>query len=1208
MSNESNKKEPKFDKYQTEAINARNNSVVSAGAGSGKTTVLAERFSSLVLDRNENTGVDQILTLTFTKKATVEMSARIYRVLRQHNPEKAADFYKANIKTLDSYCNTVAKMGCQYYGISPDFTQDDEQISSAVYSMALPFILENKDRESIKALVTAEGFDNLASELFVQPILSNSTIAEPIDFDRMIEKQIKFIVDNWNSKTEEINGIIAQMEKLFENAHESMNTSTANYAKYAIFFGNNVTEEIPEPLVISADDIREQKIEKIIAYTKSIKAVSELPKPGNAKGLKDLTPSLNELKEKCGQLFSLFNFIYGYKTTADLIPLLKEFQDRVNRYKRSTGILSFKDISNMAKCILRDYPEIRAIEKNRYKYIMIDEFQDNNQDQRDMLFMLAEKKSICKKGVPSVDELEEKKLFFVGDEKQSIYRFRGADVSVFNALSNDFSKGNLNMSTNYRSDSALIMGFNTIFGGCDYPIPPAPVENKEMEESLNAQKIPAAFFTENSNLNEVPNYEAVYKNVLLPELKQKEADSTENREKIFRPHIHFGLYNLDQEVAPGDYSTEEAEAQWIAEKIRKITTEGIDGTVYTFSDIAILTKTYSLQPLYEKVFLKNGIPYNAEVVTGFFSDGPVNDIFSMLRLCAYPEDTMAYSQVLRSPWVNLTFTQANEIILAKEKNTLPFSEDAEKILPSDALRRFNHAKEFFIDLNLTAKTEPLTKTVTKLWYDSGYRFETMWNNRVLMYGKLYDLIFELARQSEENKMTLGAFVDSVRSYRDQAERLDNMDIPMEQSEGVHILSIHKSKGLEYPIVFVAATHKKGVNDINNTAAYSSREHGITINTPCHPEIGGSNFFFELAKKENQNQNAAELRRLTYVALTRAKNHLFITNGKYTPGNNVQNYIPGQESNPTKIFQILEPVYNHYFEERDSAMESGPFSREFIISANLGKGDMDDNNEDAKINLLKSLEKAKTYAKAEEIEKEEPKKIYANPSQLHAADDETYTKVKLNNSVPYCEGTFKIYDRINEIIESTVQEYEGKEKVPSFDHTHFGTIAHAYLEAKINGTVPVYSNRTTVGLENRTSAIKEIEEICTLMADSFEKSELGKKAINSKWHKAEYDFRCRINMDDGSSKIIKGSIDLVFENDDGTYTVVDYKTNQTINPETYIAQLACYREAVSQMMGVGPEKVFCSLYYLRFNREIDITKETSSANLQDAIRAYENLNS
>ena len=214
MSNESNKKEPKFDKYQTEAINARNNSVVSAGAGSGKTTVLAERFSSLVLDRNENTGVDQILTLTFTKKATVEMSARIYRVLRQHNPEIAADFYKANIKTLDSYCNTVAKMGCQYYGISPDFTQDDEQISSAVYSMALPFILENKDRESIKALVTAEGFDNLASELFVQPILSNSTIAEPIDFDRMIEKQIKFIVDNWNSKTEEINGIIAQMEKL----------------------------------------------------------------------------------------------------------------------------------------------------------------------------------------------------------------------------------------------------------------------------------------------------------------------------------------------------------------------------------------------------------------------------------------------------------------------------------------------------------------------------------------------------------------------------------------------------------------------------------------------------------------------------------------------------------------------------------------------------------------------------------------------------------------------------------------------------------------------------------------------------------------------------------------------------------------------------------------------------------------------------------
>ena len=98
-----------FDENQKKAITVSRNAVVSAGAGSGKTTVLAERFSYLVTEKHYN--ADQILTLTFTKKATVEMSDRIYKVLKKKAPEQAAQFFKSNIKTLDSYCNSVAKTG-----------------------------------------------------------------------------------------------------------------------------------------------------------------------------------------------------------------------------------------------------------------------------------------------------------------------------------------------------------------------------------------------------------------------------------------------------------------------------------------------------------------------------------------------------------------------------------------------------------------------------------------------------------------------------------------------------------------------------------------------------------------------------------------------------------------------------------------------------------------------------------------------------------------------------------------------------------------------------------------------------------------------------------------------------------------------------------------------------------------------------------------
>ncbi|MBQ0039824.1 MAG: UvrD-helicase domain-containing protein [Treponema sp.] len=1198
--NTETKKRPEFDSYQKDAINARKNSVVSAGAGSGKTTVLAERFSSLVLEPGKNIGVDQILTLTFTKKATVEMSARIYKVLRQHDPQKAADFFKANIKTLDSYCNTVAKMGCHYYGISPDFTQDDEQINSAINAMALPYILEHRENKAIKSLVRADSFERIAEELFVEPILSYSTIAEPVDFDSMVALQVKEIVRRWNKTTELLNNDFVEMEAGFRNA-QGMNFSNDTVLAYNAVYGSDATVEIPEPIHITEETVTSLKINHILEYMKITGGIAGLKKPGNLKGLKDLSEIINDIKARYEELCNLFTFISGYETTTELLPLLKDFQNKVNAYKRSTGILSFKDISNMAKCILRDYPEIRQIEKERYRFIMIDEFQDNNQDQRDMLFMLAEKLSRKEPGIPEVKDLEPEKLFFVGDEKQSIYRFRGADVSVFNALSGDFKDGNLNMSTNYRSASALIKGFNTIFGGYDYPLPAAPIENQE--ESNVAVEIPSAFYNNHKDYGfDIPGYEAVYKEVLLPEEKQKEAAVESNREKIFEPHIHFALFDKEKENGSEPIAEEEAEAQWIAEKIKELTTTGIGGKVYSHNDIAILMRSYSLQPLYERTFLKNGVPYNTEVVTGFFSDGPVNDIFSMLRLCAYPDDTMAYAQVLHSPWVNLTFKQANEIILAPRTEGVPFSEDAKSILPKDALRRYNHAKKFFEELNSSAKTEPLTKTVTKLWYGSGYRYETMWNNTVVMYSKLYDLIFELARQSEENKMTLGAFVDSVRTYRDQAEKLDNMDIPLEQSEGVHILSIHKSKGLEYPVVFVIATHKKGNNDRNDKAVYVSKKYGITVNACATPEIGGTNPFFSEAKEENNAMTGAELRRLAYVALTRAKDHLFITNGKYAKSKNYASYIPGNGGNPSTLFGILEPIYNYYFDGRDDATISGPFSRTFIDSEELSEGQKSSNTESAKIQLLNKIQDSGILDGIKTIEDEKLERRYANPSQLHAPDDETCKNGTFISPSVAEKNVHKEYDEINKIIDSTIPKYEDNEKQPEFSHAHFGTIAHAYLEAKINRMTPKISNRDIVGLEGKEKNLETIKKICTLMADSFEETDLGKMAMSSKWHKAEYEFRCRIKFDDGSSKIIKGTIDLVFENDDGTYTIVDYKTNQECKPEIYYNQLACYMEAVSQMMGVSKDKVKCKLYYLRFNREIDITEKVKKVDLVQAVQS------
>ena len=195
---------------QQKAIDSIKNTVVAAGAGSGKTTVLSLRYLNLIKKYKYN--VEQILTLTFTKKATVEMSSRIYNVLKNEAPEQAANFYKANIKTLDSYCNSVAKLGCRFYGISPDFVQDDETIKTQVKAKALPFLLEHRDNETLKEFIKVQDYETVADKLFVEPVLAHSKIANPIDFRADFKKQFAKIVQEWNKAVHKISEILSEIE------------------------------------------------------------------------------------------------------------------------------------------------------------------------------------------------------------------------------------------------------------------------------------------------------------------------------------------------------------------------------------------------------------------------------------------------------------------------------------------------------------------------------------------------------------------------------------------------------------------------------------------------------------------------------------------------------------------------------------------------------------------------------------------------------------------------------------------------------------------------------------------------------------------------------------------------------------------------------------------------------------------------------------
>lgn len=1228
-----------FDEFQKQAIKIEENAVVSAGAGSGKTTVLSERFAHLVLEKGFE--VDEILTLTFTKKATVEMSSRIYKVLKEKAPQKAAVFFKANIKTIDSYCANVAKMGSYLFGISPDFTQNDEELYMQVKAQALPFMLKHRDNPGLKAIVSTKNHEEITENIFVQSILYNSTITEPIDFDKCIQKQKEFVIDSWNKEVSDIVSLIDSLCNLFQE--EGDNFSPAFKESLSKVLPTRKFTYAPD---VFAEDIENSNTSKIDDFVFFLRDLCEIRKPGRVKGVtqeaKEIFVKIKD--EKILNLVPLYNYIANFRLTKEILPLLKEFQDIVNSIKRNTGFLTFADVASLANCILRDYPELRQIEKEKYKAIMIDEFQDNNTRQRDLLFMLAEKLEIRQKGVPAVEDLCKDKLFFVGDEKQSIYKFRGADVSVFRSLSNDFKDGNLQMSTNYRSSPALIASFNTIFGGNPFPLEkyyvapnsellPQKDDAVKSEENDNGStpetkgnKLPAAFFTQADEAQalalgqKIDDFEAIYKNVSMSSEKQEKVRAELNAfeksnaaefPKCFSPCIHFALYDNSQEKSLSFMVQEDAEAQWVAQKIKSLIDSGTKP-----ENIAILFRTYSLLSLYERTLLRVGVPYNTETIKNFFGDGPANDLIAFLRICVYAEDSMSYAQVLRSPFVNLSATETNGILIHSKE---PFASSAQNILCEESKNRFNHARNFYLELKEFSKTALLTEIITKLWYETGYRYETIWNTTVLLYSKVYDLIFELAHQGDLKNQTLASFVDSLIPYQDENVKLEGINVLYEQSSGVNILGIHKSKGLEFDYVFICGTHKLPKNRTNEQTIFCDNEFGVVINTPATKTFPTDkrNFFFERKKEIELKKEVAELRRLVYVAITRAKKEVFITNGKYKVTGSEKDkeafkeLLPGGTRCPKSFFDVIEPFFNHYAldEELKIKSELAPyvlFDIEMIEALNRFEvlNEISKNNtNDKKNELISSIKEKKLFDFTQVVSTEQVFSRYALPSRLHGEDDESKNaKIEIINNL---EDKYK---DINRIVFESIPKAKKEDsltqteenKAPRFGFNDFGTIAHAYLEAAVNGEEVKKLNKFIVGLENKKDNLNRIKEICSEMAESFINSDLGKRAKESNFCRTEFAFKSRVG-----NKIVKGTIDLLFQNQDGTYTIVDYKTNQKIDEDFYVNQLSCYRQAVAQILNVtDAKKIKCYLFYLRFEKAVDISDKCDSVSIENLIEQIE----
>jgi ABC-type antimicrobial peptide transport system permease subunit len=407
---------------QRAAVNENKNTVVTSGAGSGKTTVLSYRFLRLVIEEKAN--VDEILTLTFTRLAASEMFFRIQKNLVAFNEydeirEQVALFSEATISTIDSFCSQVVGNDLKRYGLSDQYVLDDEANFQLAVECALEVVDKFSDDEGLLFLATMYSPDELVEQLLAKIAVSTFYLNQPYD----PLKNTNFIIEKIkDSYANSIDHLIKQLMSL-----------TAIQGRGKVYLdnlelANNLLNSAPQLLDLS-------NLEKTFLLLDGVNFKRTTVKDEFAQLFNEIVEEIR--KTTLPLVKSCALALIESDKLLPIFQILKEMHSLYLTRKREAQLLTFNDISHMALDILLNNKKIRTYYKNKFKYILVDEFQDTNQLQKDLIYLLAEKKELYSNSIPHPSTLVEDKLFFVGDEKQSIYRFRKADVRVFKKLSSE---------------------------------------------------------------------------------------------------------------------------------------------------------------------------------------------------------------------------------------------------------------------------------------------------------------------------------------------------------------------------------------------------------------------------------------------------------------------------------------------------------------------------------------------------------------------------------------------------------------------------------------------------------------------------------------------------------------------------------------------------------------------------------------------------
>lgn len=1082
-----------LDSKQREAVLSDEKFIIPAGAGSGKTTVLSYRFLRLVMDGIHS---DEILTMTFTKDATASMRGKIYTILNKAYQEGLIEedeikrFTNAEICTTDSFCAKILRSDCIRYGFAPNFKVEDSLDSENFVRSTMRRIIEekcNEGDEGIQALLGEKSLDTII-DAYIDIYNNYFNITSPLK-----NSEDEFI-DYYSLKIKDVIKKEALKEK--EKFILLINSFIAGNS-------DNLLAQEPIRLVkrlkdaVTNDTIFEEKID----FRK--------------KALNPFKASLEKIREEIKFYYQYaFPFLSdnNYPFLSTYASLLYRMEKEAFIHKREVGLLSFHDVLLLSIDILRTNNSLRKQYCDRFKKIMVDEFQDNNEDNKRLIYLLASKESFTKNDYPTINDIDKSKIFMVGDEKQSIYRFRGADVSVFKNISRDFGEETvLSLTRNFRSEEKLINKINDLFSSSIMPRP---------EEANEKESYEAVYTPLESKNNRVPSSEIKF--LYMEDKKIKETEE-ENPKAIYGSKVQAEAYAVASFIKNNILGTEKEKYQVSSKgKIRDPKVE----------DIAILLRNASNQSEFERALRKFGLSFNVSENKSLTRDALFYDFYSILQLVIYDKanDPISYASLLRSPFINMSDKDIENVIRNLNENlNLKITGEGEK--------KREEAENLISEVKEIVKKETIANVIDYLYNDKGYRLyiESLISNYI--YKEHYEYLYALANTYDEQNRGIVSFVDRIRENLGSDSSFKDLSIQDEVKSGITIQTIHKSKGLEYPIVIVANMSAGSSNEKMETT--KEKETGLPILPFFKTTDGIVNPYAKLEKISEIKIDNAETKRMLYVAATRAENHLIFSSilPKKTcestkPHKTIDYLMKGMNSSNGLNIDMVEfnpvTVYE-FFDVKKTIRKENDWDKwyEKCIERNVKE-------EIKKIGVTTLLDEesinSSILVHPIKITKEDGKKLPLYPSDaiLSNVDDSLLTGI----------DEIKKEEKRNELREDRIAS--------------FGTLTHTILEDSIKGEESDLSSFFPLDKE-RNVLIEQAKKL----RDEFLSSSFYSLIKNTELSPE----KAFLVFDNG--RIVEGKIDLL-SIDENIVRIIDYKTDSISYPTSHANQLKYYMNAIKKI--------------------------------------------